>query len=158
MFQKPLVLSATDNLYSMNESGSNDPSLSAAAFAEQMRNLGFELDLSLASLSGEVDRLLRSEHFNRHEDAAQWAAEAKLGAYVGEVLRLAFNGRWEGTYRDDHAGSNIYTSSIWFGDYRYCPHMFLGYRVSNGEHSMGTFAEHVHKTLPLIKMRRNSSG
>jgi hypothetical protein len=138
----------------MSEPGSTDPSLAAAAFAAQMRHLGFDLDLSVASLSGEVDRLLRSEHFNGHEDAAQWAAEAKLGAYVGEALRLAFDGRWEGAYRDDHAGSNIYTSSVWFGKYRYCPHMFLGYRVSNGEQSMGTFAEHIHKTLPLIQMHR----
>ena len=138
----------------MNEVGSTDPSIAATAFAEQMRHLGFDLDLSLASLSGEVDRLLRSEHFNNHDDATQWAAEAKLGAYIGEVLRLAFNGRWDGTYRDDHAGSNIYTSSVWFGEYRYCPHMFLGYRVSNGEHSMGTFAEHIAITLPKITARR----
>lgn len=138
----------------MNESCLTDPSLAATTFAEQMRQLGFHLDFSLASLSNEVDKLLRSEHFNNHDDASQWAAEAKLGAYIGEVLRLAFNGRWEGTYRDDHAGSNIYTSSVWFGEYRYCPHMFLGYRVSNGEHSMGTFAEHIARTIPKITDRR----
>jgi len=130
-----------------------DPAAAATAFAQDMRGHGFALDLSMESLRGEVDRLLCSEHLCHHEDPAQWSSEARLGAYVGEVLRRAFEGTWEGAYRDDHAGVNCYTSFVVFGSYRYNPAMALGYRLSNGEESMGRFSDHIERVLPAIRAR-----
>ncbi|MEY4560734.1 MAG: hypothetical protein RLZZ618_11 [Pseudomonadota bacterium] len=141
-------------LFKRNTRRSADPIATATAFAHDMRRQGFALDLSMESLKGEVDRLLRSEHLCHPEDRTQWTTEARLGAYVGEVLRRAFDGTWEGDYRDDHAGVNCYTSFVVFGRYRYNPAMALGYRISNGEASMGRFSDHIERVLPSIKARR----
>jgi hypothetical protein len=138
----------------MNDESISDPTKTAVSFAEEMRRNGFMFDFTLASLETEVNRLLCSDRLNDHSNPRQWTIEAGLEAYVGEVLRVLFDGEWKGAYRADNPGPNFYCSWIEFGEYVYRPSHFLSYLISNGE-GEGTFSQHLAKVLPFVKARES---
>ncbi len=129
-----------------------DPTKTAFSFADEMQREAFLFNFTLASLETEVDRLVCSAYLNNRSDPRQWATEAGLEAYVGEVLRVLFDGECKGDFRADNPGPNFYCSWLVFGEYIYRPSHFLGYRISNGEIT-GTFAQHLAQVLPFVKAR-----
>ena len=125
----------------------------AAEFAEAMRADGFALDFSMESLERVVDEILDSPDVNLDQSPQSWRTQAGLEAYVGETLARLHDGIWKGQFSQENPGVNFYTSYVEFGQYRYYPSHFLGYRISNGP-GEGTFAEHLKRKLPEIVGRR----
>lgn len=128
----------------------------AENFSRKMKFLFFKLDFSQKSLELEIDKLLRSKfilfggkwHFT-------WRNEAGLEAYVGETLCRLYNGHWSGEFDYKNPAGNFYCSLIEFGEYQFRPSHFLGYRISNGENSEGTFKDYIEKIIPKIQAREN---
>jgi hypothetical protein len=137
----------------MQNQGSADPGYQAIHFADQMNARGYALDFSLKSLFEEIDKLLESALFLHHEEPAQWVDEASLEAYIGETLCWLFDGKWQGEFRPDNPGPNFYLSFVMFGEFRFFPSHFIGYRINNGKESQGTFTTYLERILPLIKRR-----
>jgi len=132
----------------------DNPGAAAVEFSEQHTGTGCQLDFSIESLQTEVDRVLELPIFFRGREGTptdnQERREAALCAYVGETLSRLFDGTWGGDFRPDRSASNFYTSFVDFGDYRYWPSRFIGYRLTNWPQE-GTFAQHLERVLPSIK-------
>jgi hypothetical protein len=125
----------------------------AESFARDMKEAGVPLDFTMHSLEVEIDALLeRYKDDLAREDSYGWRLTAGLEAYVGETLARLLNGAWKGTFNSVNPGSNMYTSYVEFGAYKYYPSHFLGYRITNGL-TQGTFKEHLDRARPRIKGR-----
>ena len=130
----------------------DEPSGVAEQFAAAMTTKGYQLDFSLESLQGEVDRVLDDYEAAFRQDEAGHALETALAAYVGETLARLYDGTWGGTFQADNPAANFYTSHVDFGEYRYRPTHFIAYRISNGP-AEGTFADQLERVLPKIIAR-----
>lgn len=112
----------------------------AQEFAAEHSRSGYTLDFSLASFETEVDRLLETPLFLRGREGVETREQernlAGLVAYVGETLRLAFDGELGDGF--ESRGDNWYTGLVQFGDHKYWP----------GE---GTFLRHLKGILPGIQ-------
>ncbi|MFZ4929178.1 hypothetical protein [Chryseobacterium sp. Mn2064] len=140
-----------ENILEYSTTEPTDPKLCAEHFADVMKKKGYNLDFSLKSLEIEVDRIL--ENFSKIEDQELNILEEFLTAYVGETLLRIFGGRWIGNFYGplNRKGVNFYTSYMMINDFRCNPNHFIGYYLSNGKESEGTFYEYLYK-------RNQSSG
>lgn len=133
-----------------------DPVATAEAFASARSPAGYRLDFSLASLETEVDRLIDLPMFHHGRERAatgdEERNEAALAAYIGETLRRLFGGEWIGSFYPGSTALNFYRSFVMFGGYRFEPHLFVGYRLANGE-CEGSFRAYLRAALPRIKAR-----
>ncbi len=143
-----------DPLATMYPAG--DPVATAEAFAAERTAAGYPLDFSLASLETEVDRLIELPMFHhgreRPATEAEQRNEAALAAYIGEATRRLFGGEWVGTFHPGSTALNFYRSFVMFGSYRFEPHLFVAYRLSNGG-CEGCFREYLRAAVPRIKAR-----
>jgi hypothetical protein len=133
-----------------------DPVTTAEAFAAEQSAAGYALDFSLASLETEVDRLIDMPMFHhgreRPPSEAEERNEAGLAAYIGEALRRLFGGVWVGSFHPGSTALNFYRSFVMFGGYRFEPHLFVAYRLTNGG-CEGSFRTYLRASLPRIKAR-----
>lgn len=133
-----------------------DPMTVAEDFAAQQSAAGYPLPFSLASLETQVDRLLVLPIFRHGRKGlptdAEERNEAALAAYVGETLRRLFGGEWGGSFYPRSQARNYYESFVLFGDFLFNPHLFVGYRLTNGE-GEGSFRSYLRSLLPRIEAR-----
>ena len=133
-----------------------DPVAAAESFAATCLAAGYSLDFSLASLEIEVDRLLELPIFRHGRKGlptdAEERNEAALAAYIGETLRRLFGGEWIGSFYPRSLARNYYESFVMFGEFRFEPHLFVGYRFTNGE-GEGSFRAYLRSVLPRIEAR-----
>jgi len=133
-----------------------DPVAAAEGFAATRSAAGYPLDFSLASLETQVDRLLVLPIFRHGRERlptdAEERNEAALAAYIGETLRRLFSGEWIGSFYPRSLALNFYESFVMFGDFRFEPHLFVGYRLTNGE-GEGSFRSYLRSVLPRIEAR-----
>jgi hypothetical protein len=138
------------------EHPAGDPVATAEAFSVEQSAAGYPLDFSFASLETEIDRLLELPMFHHGRDGSATEAEqrneAALAAYIGETLRRLFDGQWVGSFHPGSPELNFYLSFVMFGDYRFEPHLFVGYWLTNGG-SEGCFREYLRTRLSRIKTR-----
>lgn len=126
---------------------SDDPKLTASLFSKEMQALGYTLDFSLQSLELEIDRILETSPINSED--TKFDLEAKLTAYIGETLCQNRNGFWSGAFysHKSRIGNNYYFCKITIGKHDFYPSHFIGYYLSNGKKSTGTFKNFFTKTL-----------
>lgn len=129
----------------------DNPTEIAKIFSERMFKYGFKFDFSLKSLEFEIDKLL--EKSSNIELKELESLEAELTAYIGETLCRLFKGNWNGKYYGplNPNGDNFYTCKIIVGENEIFPSHFIGYYLSNGKESEGTFYEYLYS-------RNQSSG
>lgn len=131
----------------------------AEKFAWRMNLLFFKLDFSTKSLESEIDKILDSRIVPiKGRWKIGWRNHAAIEAYIGEVIVRNFAGEWKGAFCADNPAGNFYTSYVQIGAYIFKPSHFLGYRISNGEDSHGTFRNYYTKTvLPGIQSQSSIS-
>ncbi len=123
----------------------------AELFAKKASRLGFDFDFSIGSLKLEIDRLLDSTEICFEDTKREcWENQSGLEAYIGETLLRLYRGEWQGQFNAKNPAGNYYLSFVQFGAYRYFPSHFLGYRISNGEESEGSFSSYLPKLLNRI--------
>lgn len=149
-----------NNLRGINYSttGSVDPKTCATDFAKIMKGKGHVLDFSLESLEVEVDHILAQYATVDFEDLS--ILEDFLTAYVGETLIANFGGSWTGNYYAPMslAGVNYYSSFITINDFRFNPNHFIGYYLTNGKKTEGTFYEYLYKRNQITEDTHDYSG
>lgn len=140
-----------ENIHEYPATEPADPKSCAEHFADIMGKKGYTLDFSLKSLETEIDRIL--EKYSKIEYQELNILEEFLTAYVGESLLRIFGGSWAGNFYGplNRSGVNFYTSYMVINDFRFNPNHFIGYYLSNGKKSEGTFYEYLYK-------RNQSSG
>lgn len=140
-----------ENIQEHSTTEPSDPKTCAKHFADLMEKKGYKLDFSLKSLETEIDRIL--EKYSKIEYQELNILEEFLTAYVGETLLHLFGGNWVGDFYGplNRVGINFYTSYMVINDFRFNPNHFIGYYLSNGKKSEGTFYEYLYK-------RNQSSG
>jgi hypothetical protein len=133
-----------------------DPVTTAEAFAAERTAAGYPLDFSLASLETEVDRLIELPLFHHGREGSATEAEQRnesvLAAYIGEAQQRLFAGEWVGSFHRGSTALNFYRSIVMFGGYRFEPHLFVAYRLTNGG-CEGSFRAYLRASLPRIEAR-----
>jgi hypothetical protein len=128
----------------------DQPTAYAQDFATQMKALGYKLDFSLDSLTTDFEKLFEmKDSFRLTLDF-----ETAMACYLGEVLRLYYLGQWKG-HCSRNAGANYYTSFMTFGDYKFHPFTYVGYRIANGSHDTGNLETFLQKLIPSLESGRD---
>ncbi|WP_086930692.1 hypothetical protein [Agarilytica rhodophyticola] len=107
----------------------------ADLFQYEMNAKGFNLTYKLGyQLYAHLDDLVESKEYNLggSRDPRKWQNEAKFSAFLGEALRKAFGGIWEGDFSLEKTGGNYYTSCVSFNGYKVFPSHIIAHRISNG--------------------------
>ncbi len=129
----------------------DQPTAYAQNFARQMKALGYQLDFSLDSLTQDFEQLFEIE---KESLKPTMNFETAMACYLGEVLKLYYAGQWKG-HCTQNAGANYYTSYMMFGDYKFHPYTYVGYRLSNGVEDTGNLETFLHKLIPSLESGRN---
>lgn len=123
------------------------PPLVARNFVTQMNSNGYAFDMSVQSLTTELERLLCDIEEENIQvtlglvNGLEYDLETSIVCYFGTVLSDKYNGRWEG-HCTEQSGANYYLSSIVFGEYRLNPYYSpIGYRITHGVGETGTIAQ-----------------
>lgn len=123
--------------------GKDKPQKIAGECAEKYSRKAYQFDFSLISLENGIDAVLENEVGNHGDERA--IIEAELTAYFGETLCRIFNTEWAGSYYGplNRVGANYYTCKITKGEFELYPSHFIGYYLSNGKESEGTFKDYL---------------
>lgn len=124
----------------------DQPTVYAQDFAAQMKALGYELDFSLGSLTQDFEKLFDAKNAIK----LSIDFETAMACYLGEVLKLYYEGAWKG-YCSAKAGANYYTCYMMFGDYKFQPFTYVGYRVANGVGDTGNLESFLQKLIPSLE-------
>lgn len=123
------------------------PPLVASHFVTEMNSQGYALEMTEQSLVTELERLLCDIEENNIKvtlglvDGLEYDLETSIVCYFGTVLSNTYNGQWKG-HCTGQAGTNFYTSSVLFGEYRLDPYYYpIGYRMTHGVKETGTIAK-----------------
>lgn len=137
----------------------NLPGEHARLFATVMEKYGYRLDFSLHSLLNDVDsifddpRLTNIRNTLNSEPTTTGLTcdlETALACYLGETLKIEYKGEWKG-HCATQSGANYYTSYMMFGDYKFHPYTYIGYRFANGTRDTGTMAIYLNKLIPSLE-------
>lgn len=120
----------------------DDPVKTAEAFSKRMKADGFLFDYSLKSLETEIDRFL--EKLADTTDEIKEQTEIELTAYIGETIRRLYNGKWTGEFNAEAGGVNFYLCKVSIGKFEFFPSHFIGYYLTNGKKSEGSFYEYLY--------------
>jgi hypothetical protein len=103
---------------------------------------GYNLDFSLKSLENEIDKILENEIPEDWIESAK--LDSELTAYFGETLCRIFDTTWKGEYFSENSGMNFYTCKIEKNGFEFGPSHFIGYYLSNGKESEGSFKDYLY--------------
>lgn len=129
---------------------SDQPTAFAQDFAAEMKTLGYGLDFSIDSLTQDFEKLFDVKEVIK----LPMDFQTGMACYLGEVLKLYYRGEWRG-YCSAKAGANYYTSYMMFGEYRFSPFTYVGYRVANGREDTGNLESFLQKLIPYLESGRN---
>jgi hypothetical protein len=131
----------------------------AADFARQ-----FGLDLTYDSLREGFERWLPRKGDREAPlrwvdtviDGQPFSYDWEVGAscYLGQVLAQRFRGEWKG-HLSGRSTTDYYTSSVEFGDFRFMPFRYVGYRFANGVIDTGTVDDLLCELEPSLASRSN---
>lgn len=124
----------------------------ADRFVGEMFDIGYDLYLTRKCLSVHADTILNDERVFPKENHELFSCnQAAMEAYIGQTLINVYGGSWIGVFSDKSPGGNFYTSKLKIGEYEYKPSHYLGYRLSNGEESEGSFRSHIECVFKEIE-------
>ncbi len=120
----------------------DNPNEVAEIVSKKYLDKGYNLDFSLKSLESEMDKILENEIPEDWIESAK--LESELTAYFGETLCRIFETKWKGEYYVENSGMNFYTSKIKKNGIEFGPSHFIGYYLSNGKESEGSFKDYLY--------------
>ncbi|QXP58674.1 hypothetical protein [Olleya sp. HaHaR_3_96] len=120
----------------------DNPKEAAEIVSKKYIEKGYTLDFSLKSLEYEMDKILENELPKDPIESSKFVSE--LTAYLGETLCRNFDTKWKGEYYLENSGLNYYTSKIEKNGFEFGPSHFLGYYLSNGKKSEGSFKDYLY--------------
>jgi hypothetical protein len=128
----------------------HQPTAFAQDFATEMKAMGYGLDFSIDSLTSDFEKLFDAK------DVIKISIDFETGmaCYLGEVLKLYYSGQWRG-HCSARSGANFYTSYMVFGDYKFQPFTYVGYRVANGREDTGNLENFLQKLIPSLEAGRD---
>lgn len=112
-------------------------------FSQLMATHGYRLDLSLKSLEDDLENIFNHVDVRNSQikiilsNNQAYDFETGVACYLGETLALKYGGIWKG-HCSPNAGVNFYTSNILFGNYKFNPFIYVGYRATNGAKNTGS--------------------
>lgn len=150
-----------------------DPNAWARYFADSVQSRGFRLDFSFESLAIEVDRFLDSSlflnynqivaeanlsHCNKLRDTLTHQRaqrlylqyleyETGLSAYIGETLKLAYEGSWSGPFSATAPLYNQYLSRLILTGRIYYPSRYPAMRLTGAHFQTGRLREQLTQLL-----------
>ncbi|GGG10317.1 hypothetical protein GCM10011344_08700 [Dokdonia pacifica] len=120
----------------------DNPKEAAIIVSKKYIKKGYALDFSIESLENEIDKILEKENPKDWIESAK--LESELTAYIGETICQIFDAKWKGEYYSENSGMNFYTCKIEKNGFEFGPSHFVGYYLSNGKESEGSFEEYLH--------------
>ena len=120
----------------------DNPKKVAEIVSKKYNQKGYILDFSIESLESEIDKILEKEIPKDWVESAK--LESELTAYIGEAICQLFDAKWKGEYYLENSGMNFYTCKIVKNGFEFGPSHFIGYYLSNGKESEGSFKEYLY--------------
>lgn len=136
------------------------PPVYGKLFSEIVNPLGYQLDFSMQSLSKDFEKLFDDKTLINSQDKQVAGIETGfdiqtgLSCYLGEVLRIKYQGEWKG-HCSPNAAANFYISHMMFGSYKFCPYIYVGYRIANGVEDTGNMENFLKHVIPSLEVRQD---
>ena len=113
------------------------PNIYAELFVKSMRAYGYALDFTSRSLLNDFESIFQDERIvgecgsKNVISGVEFDFQTGMACYLAETLRKKFNGSWKG-HCTLNCAANVYISYVMFGEYKFNPYLYIGYRVTHG--------------------------
>lgn len=131
------------------------PNRYAKLFVKSMRAYGYDLDFTRRSLLNDFELIFQDERIagefdsKKHTRSVAFDFQTGMACYLAETLRKKFNGLWKG-HCTLNCAANVYISYMMFGEYKFNPYMYIGYRVTHGVKETDTVEKLLANLTPFL--------